>query len=670
MTHVNVVAPRRRPRRAAAKLAATAAATAFALAGAGCAGAAGAAGEAATVPPVAAPQPGVLTAADVESWLDGLLPAALNRAGIAGATVAVVHDGDVLTTRGYGYADTGHGGAEPVEVDGEQTLFRIGSVSKVVTAAAAMQLVEAGQLDLDADIDHNLDFDLPRRYDADITMRHLLAHTAGFEEQLAGIIGTGDEPVDLRAAVVNDPPEQIYEPGTTPAYSNYGYALAGYLVERVSGMPFDDYLDRHVFEPLEMTSSTFRQPLPDPLRQRMSHGYRTASDPPEEFERVGVPPAGSLTTSAADMARYMLAQLGEEPFGPALLDDGTRDLMFTPAFGEDTLGALADAPRMSLGLFDESRNGQRILGHGGDTRHFHSHMQLYPDEGAGVFVSLNSTGEVPYDTLALRETLLEGFTDRYFPATTPPAGTVAEATMRENADLIAGSYVSSRNFHSTFLSVYALADQTRVTALDDGRLLFEPGPQSYQPAVYEQVSESVWREVHGDQTIAVRTADGEVTAIGHDSALALLPAGPAHRLGLPVLIGSVVVLVVGLVAWPVGAVLRRRRGRPLPAAPARILRRLALVGAACAVVALGGWATVLAAVIDFQAVPPAGLRFLQALQLLGVAGLVPAAMWLAGAVRHRAGWRPIAAGGLLLLALSGVAWFALAFQLLAPSISY
>lgn len=152
-----------------------------------------------------------------------------------------------------------------------------------------------------------------------------------------------------------------------PAYSNYGNSLAGYIVERVSGIPFEEYVDRNVFDRLGMTSSSFEQPLPADLAGRVSNGYDNASSPPGYFEIIGTPPAGSMSASAPDMARFMLAHLGEPVGGTPILDEPTLDLMHQPALDATTLGTLAGAPRMTLGFFDESRNGRRILGHGGDT---------------------------------------------------------------------------------------------------------------------------------------------------------------------------------------------------------------------------------------------------------------------------------------------------------------
>jgi CubicO group peptidase (beta-lactamase class C family) len=668
--------PRRRPVRTLAALGLTAL-----LSGAlaGCAaGAATPTPPPALTAPVALADGGAGTAAstapgieraDVDAWLDGLLPAALERTGIPGAAVAVVHDGEIVTARGYGWADTGTESGAPVPVDPDDTLFRPGSVSKLVTATAVLQVVEAGDVDLDTDVAEYVDVDVPRSFDDPVTLRHLLTHTAGFEERVGGLIGAEGTTVDLRDALATAPPEQVYRPGTVPAYSNYGNALAGYVVERVSGQPFKDYVAEHVLAPAGMTSSTFAQPVPPALRDRLALGYGTPDGPAAGFEVVGTPPAGALSAPATDIARFMLAQLGEPVTGEALLGDDTRALLQSPALDEDALGTLADGSRMTLGFFQEDRNGHRIVGHGGDTNVFHAHLQLYPDDRTGVYVSVNGSGRGGLDSLELRERLMHGFTDRYFPG---PAATsrVDVETAREHAAQAAGTYTDSRAMHSTFLAVTGLLGPTHVTAQDDGRILVVPGPLNDRPVLYEEVEPWVWQEVGGQRTIAARVVDGQVEAIGYDSAFTLLRAGAATDVAVPVLVVSAAVLVIGLLAWPVGAVVRRVRHSGPADRAGRGARVLTRVASAAAVFALVGWAAVVTTVMGLQEVPAGGIRVLQALQVLGVLGLVPAAARVVGDVRRRAGWWRVAGSVAVLLALAAVAWFALTYRLIAPSVSY
>lgn len=645
---------------------------ALAAAGAAVALASGCSAPATTTPAPPIPAPGTadLTAPDVDAWLDGLVPAALEKSGIAGAAVTVVHDGQVLTARGYGRADTGADGNTPRPVDADRTLFRVGSISKVFVATAVLQLVEQGKIDLDTDVQRYLDFPLPRTFDKAVTMRHLLTHTTGFEERIRGMITRGEVQVDLRDAVAVDPPEQVFEPGTVPSYSNYGYTLAGYIVERVSGIPFTSYVDRNVLDRTGMTSSTFAQPLPPELAGRLSRGYPTSSDPAGPFETISAAPAGALTASATDMGRFMLAQLGE--LGPAsVLGPDMLALMRQPALDSASLGALAAGPRMTLGLFDESRNGHRIVGHGGDTTYFHSHMQLYPDDRTGVFVTLNSNGRGATDTLELRESLLEGFADRYFPAT-DVAPTPATSTAASHAALAEGSYESARLPFSTFLTALGLIGQTQVTARADGTVLIAPGPMSLYPAVYQEIEPWVWQEVGGQRIVTMRMAGDRVEAIGFESAFTLLRTGPARDAGvaLPVLLASAAVLVLGLLTWLIGVIIRRRYRIPAPPSPGHGARALTRIAAAAAVLALAGWTATVLTIAGLQDVPEPLIRALQGAQLVALVGVLPAAVLLLASVRHRAGVIRILGSVFLLLALVGIAWFAQAFGLIAPDVSY
>jgi CubicO group peptidase (beta-lactamase class C family) len=232
-------------------------------------------------PPVAAagsPQPAAvnLTAEDVGPFLDGLMNAHLAWHDIAGGVVTVVKDGQILLCKGFGYADF----ARRETVVPDRTLFRPGSITKLFIGIAVMQLVEAGKIDLDRDINDYLDFKIPATFIQPITMRNLLTHTAGFDQRLRNLfVGRREDLRPLRDYLIAEMPDRLFSPGAVPAYSNYGLALAGYIVERVSGVPYKDYVRYQIFRPLQMEHSTFDQPLPEDLSPDMSNGYVTASDP-------------------------------------------------------------------------------------------------------------------------------------------------------------------------------------------------------------------------------------------------------------------------------------------------------------------------------------------------------------------------------------------------------
>ena len=451
-----------------------------------------------------APEPAPLIKPNVEAWLDGLMPYALQRGDIAGAVVVVVKGGEVLTGKGYGYADV----ERRMPVDPDRTLFRLGSVSKLFTWTAVMQLVEQGKLELDRDVNAYLDFKIPAAFDTPITLRHIMTHTAGFEEVAKNLIVE-----DTSAALTNErflkswTPRRIFRPGRVPAYSNYATALAGYIVERVSGEPFEDYVERHIFAPLGMERSTFRQPLPAPLAADMSKGYDLGSetDSPKPYELVTAAPAGSLASSGADMGRFMLAHLQQGRLGDAvILKPGTARRMH-----ETALTVIPPLNRMLLGFYETNRNGRRIIAHGGDTYWFHSDLHLFIDDGVGLFVSMNSAGKEGASG-AIRTALFEQFADRYLPGETP-AGAMDSATAARHARFIAGSYQVSRRPESSFLSLGGLFEPARVSTNDDGTISvsYLEGLNG-QPKRWREARPFVWREVGGGHWLAARC--GAVTS--------------------------------------------------------------------------------------------------------------------------------------------------------------
>ena len=200
-----------------------------------------------------------LDRADLEAWLDGMVPYALKAGDMAGAVVVVVKDGAVLLQKGFGFADAG----KKLRMDPEQTMVRIGSTSKLFTWTAVMQLVERGQLDLDRNINDYLDFTIPNDFGKPITLRDLMNHRGGFEEGLKDILWTNPQGVPSTQAYLKEHKRpMLFPPGEVPAYSNYGAALAGYIVERISKEPYERYIERHILEPLGMAHTSFDQPLP------------------------------------------------------------------------------------------------------------------------------------------------------------------------------------------------------------------------------------------------------------------------------------------------------------------------------------------------------------------------------------------------------------------------
>ncbi len=625
----------------------------------------------AEVPAPASPQ---LTREDLEAWLDGFLPYALGRGKIPGAIVVVVKDGQVLLQKGFGYADL----EKKLPVDPEATLFRPGSISKLFTWTAVMQQVEQGKIDLDADINQYLDFRIPPGPDGEpITMRNLMTHTAGFEEQVKELIS--EEPSRLQtieATLKQWVPDRIFKAGTMPAYSNYGTALAGHIVERVSGMPFDDYLDQHVFGPLGMTKSSFRQPLPEALLAGMAQGYRSDSDKPQGYELINLSPAGSLASTGADMARFMIAHLQNGAFGDTriLSEDTATKMHGTP------LEILPNVNRMLLGFYETSTNGHRIISHGGDTQYFHSDLHLFVDDGVGYFISFNSSGKEGA-VGALREAFFRNFADRYFPG---PAleGSVDEATAKAHAAEIAGSYISSRRAESSFLSILNLLQPTKVVVNEDGTISIPLLTDlNGEPTRWKEVAPYLWREVDGKNRLAAEVKDGRVVRFAPEwisPFMYMERSSGAKGIGwlMPATIASLVALALTVVFWPVAWLVRRHYRKPLPYTGREAKAyRWVRIGALLSLAAIAGWIGTIQAMFSNLKLLTAGMDWLVlSLHVLGTiavfAGLA-LALWHLSVVwkapKRKLGkiWAVV-----LVLATAVVAWVAVAYHLVGLSTNY
>ena len=540
--------------------------------------------------PVSAPaMPGTeapaMTAADLGAFFDGIVPYAIHRGNIAGAAIAVVADGHLVFAKGYGYADVKTG--RPVIAD--QTLFRPGSVSKTFTWTAVMQLVQEGKLDLDTDVNKYLDFKIPEKFGKPITLRDIMTHSAGFEDTVTDLfVNTPDQLYPLKDYLQRRMPARIYPPGKIVAYSNFATTIAGYIVQRVSGEPFDQYIQKHIFGPLGMGHSTFQQPLPARLKPFMAKGYKEASDKDTvPFEYVEAAPAGALSSTVTDMARFMLAQLDNGSFdGAQILNPATIKEMHTPQ-GRPIAGMNG----MDLGFYDENRNGLRIIGHAGDTNAFHSDMHLLLNKGVGIFMTFNSTGTAGA-VEQVRVHIFRAFLDRYFPYTAPKEATVKDP--QKDAARVAGSYESSRH---TSLPILGALGQSVVTALPNGEVeVSELTKLSEVPKRWREVAPLTYREVGGQTHLKfVTDKAGHIEYWLSDDFIPVEVGLRAHGLeqwSLLKLLGGlfIVIMVLTLAIWIGGAIVRRRFHASLELT--RLTARLRLasrLGTVIYLALVGGW---------------------------------------------------------------------------------
>jgi len=410
--------------------------------------------------------------AEMEEFMDDLIARQMEENHIAGAAVAVVKDGQLFFSKGYGYADL----ANQIPVDAEQTMFKLGSITKLFTWTAVMQLVEQGKLDLNADINTYLDFSIPDSYPQPITLSHLMTHTSGFEDIHADMVKLDEENLaPPREWLASHIPARVRPPGEIAAYSNYNAALAGYIVARMSGRSYSEYLQEHILSPLGMNGTTAQYPTPPELLARESLGYMYEEDAYQIFPQLLTPedlfPAGSMRSTATDMARFMLMHLQGGFYGDAsteirILEESTARKMQSVLFAPD--------PRIlgnAYGFFEFSDNNQRVIGHSGSGEPMESMLLLLPDQNLGVFVAYNSlgAGELNRQHFGFQR----AFFDHYYPA--PAVESIQPpADFAERADRFVGAYKWTMSSYTTLEKYFALMGPTiNVNNPGDGTLLLE-----------------------------------------------------------------------------------------------------------------------------------------------------------------------------------------------------
>jgi CubicO group peptidase (beta-lactamase class C family) len=606
-----------------------------------------------------------MTVEDVGAFFDGLMPAQLQRQDIAGAVVAIVKDGKVLFAKGYGYADV----EKRKPVSPSDTLFRPGSISKLFTWTSVMQLVEQGKLDLDRDVNDYLDFKIPPAFGKPITLRNIMTHTSGFEETAKDLfVLNADEMHPLDVYVKAHTPARIFPPGTIPAYSNYATAMAGYIVQRVSGKPFSQYAQDNILGPLGMHHTTFVQPLPPDLQPLMSQGYTRASQPAKSFEFIEAYPAGSVSTSGLDMCNFMMAHLQNGQFGNVqILKPETAKLMHARQWGYDPR---LDA--MALGFYEESKNDHRIIGHGGDTVYFHSNLHLILDQNVGFFISVNSMGrqEPAVD-------VFQQFMDRYFPYTPPAGEKIANAA--EDAKRVSGLYLSSRRMETSFLRTLNAIGQVKVSNNSDGTISLDmlKNPNG-EPKRYTEIAPLLFREVNGQLHLGFKPDENGNMVMSLDWPFFIFqrPSFVDNEyLNVTILIYSLGLMALTLVLWPVAWGIRKHYARPLQLTTQQRRMRLASrVVSILDVLLVLGWILLFASSEEPGLISGSMDKWIILLMILGVICALGSLLVLFNAVRIWSDkqswvWTRIHEVALALACL-GFAWFIFHWDLINFNLKY
>lgn len=426
---------------------------------------------------------------DIAAWADRTFTDAVEANQISGAVISIVKDGEVVFSNGYGLGDVETG----TVADPAHTRVRIGSISKTFTATVIGQLIEEGRIgsvDDPANI-YLTRYQLPDNDGIVITLRHLLTHTAGFEDRFF-FIGAR-EPVQLPATpqvIESLRPAYVRPAGKQVVYSNFGVAVLGYLIEDITGQDMEQSIRTQLFEPLGMTSTELAVDVSEPeglAKPGLIDHLGIVGPTPFTAINPAIAQAGSVVSTAADMARYMNAHLGHSAYLGVELPARMRSPLAGNAAGLTEIGMV---------FFLDQWAGRTTVSHGGNWAGFHTWMTLIPEDDVGMFVSLLSE---PMPNSLIDRFVAAAFPERAKPRS-PPMQSALEISNQFLVELLgpkreivrnnplnsaetekfAGLYRADRRPFNTTEAISSLvyfgADVTEITVRDDGLYLGAAGP--------------------------------------------------------------------------------------------------------------------------------------------------------------------------------------------------
>lgn len=493
----------------------------------------------------AAAEPREITPESLEAFFTSAWLVQKQRYDLSGAIFTVVKDDEVVFNSGFGLADQ----EQRIPVNADTHLFRIASISKPFTWIAVMQMVEAGKLDLDKDLNEYLtEFQIPATYPEPITMRHLFNHTAGFEENVLDLgRRSADDLLPLGEYLADHLPDRVRPVGEFSSYSNHSTALAAHIIEIVSGQDWSSYIEQNILNPLSMNRTVARHPLPELLAKdrALSYQFRGGEWVEQEFLHWFIYPAGMMSTTGSDMAKFMLSLLNE---GAGVMTPETHAKMLEP-----TYRPYPQANAWMHGFQESNQNGLFAYGHNGDLNGYHSGMVLLPEHNFGFFASYNSTdgGRAQAD---MRAALM----DFYFPEGLHPVRQPPENAHLEQ-QAYHGTYATLRRDFTDVAKLVMLVNSTEVSTNHEGYLTLSSPGRTNQ---YVSLGDDRFVYRHGYSEIRfVRDESGRVTHMQSGS----FPAGSFDKLARNaqpgthrLLFALVLFVALGyLIYWPVRFVRRQ-----------------------------------------------------------------------------------------------------------------
>ena len=402
---------------------------------------------------------------ELEAFLDDFFAKEMAKEHVPGAAVALVKDGKIFFSKGYGYADL----EKKIPVVPDKTLFRVGSISKLFTTTAVLQLVEQGKLKLDDDVNKYLKrFQVKNTYPKPVTVANLLTHTDGFDSGwgIGAFARRASEMTPLGDFLAKRLPSRILPPGEIFLYSDVGMNLAGYLVEEISGVPFAQYIEQNILQPLDMRRSSFFQPLPPQLASDLAVGYKYKNGTYERrpFAFSNTAPGNGMIATVTDIAHFALAHLQNGRYGTArILNESTVRDMHRRQFTHH-LSMIGSG----YGFYEDLINNKLVILHNGRQNGYTSKLVLLPDHNLGLIVTCNN------NPTPLNDELINKFLERYYPVKEKPAPpSQVRPSSQELIQKLSGTYRYNRYPHHTLeklAAVFGEAPEIPVIAGKDGTL--------------------------------------------------------------------------------------------------------------------------------------------------------------------------------------------------------
>ncbi|MGM2863420.1 serine hydrolase [Bacillus cereus group sp. Bce021] len=431
---------------------------------------------------------------EVESFADPLFEEKMKKYNVNGSSFVVVHDGKVVVNKGYGYADIEK--KIPVTKD---TVFQIASVSKTFTALAVMQQVDKGKLKLDQDVQQYLGgLKIPNKTGKPLTLFDMLTYTSGIDfPDLTTITGPEyvHNSIPMNEFFSKHMPTVVRPPGEAYTYDNVSFALAGFAVENVTSTPFSKYMEKNIFKPLDMKSTSMS--FTSDLLKRMATPYGPAGDPiPISGSGLRDAPQGGILSTAEDMSKYMIMQLQKGKFkDKEIVSEKSMDMMHAyQVFDDKTI------PIATIGFetpFNEFANGQHVVIKGGSMPGQQSLLILVPEQKTAFFMSYNNDSMMSID-------VYEALMDHYFPAKKNEVKTSYLPLEEKESHKYLGLYQNTR----------LAAIRTHFT-YENGNLVMEGGTTGKQ--VLKMIHPLLFENSEGNKVAFKKNSAGEIAYFHYNS---------------------------------------------------------------------------------------------------------------------------------------------------------